>query len=186
MIDKKLISQLKILQRFPHCCITKPDMRAHCNDHHNKGKVIVPSAFTQIFTTANLSTSMFYQKSNKIQVGFWDGPGGNCTPSLCWGWQSPFLVLPVNTPALSAMSAWRDVHTSGEKKITGAGAPKEKKTQRNLSRHCKRSEVFLGGGSCSSIREGPNGGEGKVWGFAIFSCCIKNMIVSISLKYFFF
>lgn len=26
---------------------------------------------------------------------------------------------------------------------------------------------------------------GKVWEFAIFSCCIKNMIVSISLKYFF-
>lgn len=63
MMDKKWISQLEILQRmkFLHCCITKSDMGAHCNDHYNKGKVIVPSAFTQIFTTANLSTSVFYQ-----------------------------------------------------------------------------------------------------------------------------
>lgn len=62
--DGQKVSQLEILQRmkFPHCCITKSDMRAHCNDHCNKGKVIVPSPFTQIFTTAILSTSMFYKK----------------------------------------------------------------------------------------------------------------------------
>lgn len=70
MMDKKVISQLEILQEDEvTSLLCNKDMRAHCNDHY-KGKVIVPSAFTKIFTIANLSTSMFYKETTKSRLDF--------------------------------------------------------------------------------------------------------------------
>lgn len=110
--DGQKVSQLEILQRmkFPHCCITKSDMRAHCNDHCNKGKVIVPSPFTQIFTTAILSTSMFYKKTTKSRLDFAMEPKGITHPECAEVGRGPSPCSHVNPSSSSHVYLERCPH----------------------------------------------------------------------------
>lgn len=89
---------------------------------------------------------------------------------------------------LSQPCLHREMSTHLEKKNgrSSKRSPSGKETQPDLSKRCKGTEVFVEGGRqvAAALDKGPTEGKARFGDLLGFSCCIKNMIASISLNSF--